>query len=199
MLSSKPLPLSSQAFHLTTVWHCADWFDRRFCTQLQASASFLTNFWSDHRMALCWLVWQRVPYSALSLASFLTIFPSDHCLELCWLVWHRVLHSALNPAYFFTIFWSDHHVALCWLVWHGVLHSALNPTSFFTTFHPTTMWQCWLVWQRVLHSAPNPASFFTIFWSDHRVVPFCLVGCTVIWVRFSIQMIEVYVVWLQLI
>ena len=90
---------------------------------------------------------------------------------LCW-----VPGPPLSSSY-----WTDCHVVLCSLVDCTVIWPPCG-TVFTGGMHNdlTTMWHCYAQW------------------SDHHVALCSLVKCTMIWVNFSLYMILICLIWLQL-
>ena len=167
-------------------WYCADWWNA---------------WWSDHHVVLCWLVECTMIWAPWYCADWWNVRWSDHHVVLCWLVectmiWPPCgtvltggIHGDLTTMWYCVNWcntrWSDHHVVLCWLVDCTMIWPPCG-TVFTGGMHNdlTTMWHCVHWWNAQ--------------WSDHHVALCSLVKCTMIWVNFSLYMILICLIWLQL-
>ena len=145
------------------MWQCFHWWNRGFCAELKSlrlssQAFHLTTMWplsaqASHHADLCSLVEQRVPCWALSPASFCTSLPSYNHMAMCSLVELRVPCWALGPA-------SFPHQLFIWLP-HGNVFTGGTEGSMLSSkphlfpspaFHLTTTWQCVHWWNWGFHA-----------------------------------------------
>ena len=133
-----PIVIVPQAFVLSTVWCCVDWWNVR---------------WSEHRVVLCWLVECTVTWAPCG-----TVLTSGM---------HGNLSTVWYCVDWWNARWPEHHVVLCWLVectvtWApcgtvltGGMHGNLS-TVWYCVDRWNARWPehrvvlCWLVECRII-------------------------------------------------